>query len=71
MTLTKPNKSEYSETEAAAEIGVTVEELRSLVKSRIVDREEDLGNVPAATYHPPDLVMLRFLVLQRQIPTVA
>ena len=70
MILTRPNKSQYSEAEAAAEIGVTVEELRSLVKSRIVDREEDLGNVPAAIYNPSDLVMLRFLVQRPQLPPI-
>lgn len=66
MILTKPNKSHYSETEAAVEIGVSVDELRSLVKSRIVDKEEDLSNIPQATYQPTDLVLLRFLVNQRQ-----
>ena len=71
MILTKPNKSQYSETEAAAEIGVSVDELRSLIKSRIVDREEDLNNVPAAIYQPPDLVMLRFLAQQRRFPSIA
>ena len=66
MILTKPNKSHYSETEAAVEIGVSVDDLRSLVKSRIVDKEEDLTNIPQATYQPSDLVLLRFLVNQRQ-----
>ncbi len=66
MILTKPNKSQYSETEAASEIGVSVDELRSLVKSRIVDKEEDLNNVPQTTYQPSDLVLLRFLFNQRQ-----
>jgi hypothetical protein len=69
MILTKPTKSHYSEAEAAAALGVTVDELRTLVKSRVVDKEEDQGNVPSATYQPSDLVLLRFLV--RQIPTTA
>ena len=72
MILTKPNKSQYSETEAAVELGVTVDELRSLIKSRIVDREEDLNNVPQTTYQPSDLVLMRFLVQQRQFtPSIA
>ena len=66
MMLTKPNKSQYSEIEAAAEIGVSIDELRSLVRSRIVDKVEDLNNVPQATYQPSDLVLLRFLAQQRQ-----
>ena len=70
MTPIKPIKSHYSEAEAAAEIGVTVDELRSLAESRIVDRE-DLSNVPAATYQPADLVLFRFIVKQRQFQNVA
>ena len=68
MILTKNNKSYYSEAEAAIELGVSVDELRTLVKARIVDKEEDQGNVPSATYQPSDLVLLRFLVAQRQVP---
>ena len=65
MILTKPNKSQYSEAEAAAEIGVSIDELRSLVKSQVVDKEEDLNNVPQAIYQPSDLVLIRFLVQMR------
>jgi hypothetical protein len=71
MILTKTNKSHYSEAEAAVELGVSVEELRALVKTRIVDKEEDQGNVPSATYQPSDLVMLRFIVGQRPVPVNA
>ena len=65
MILTKPNKSQYSETEAAAEIGVSVDELRALIKSHVVDKEEDLNNVPSATFQPSDLVLLRILAKLR------
>ena len=71
MILTKPNKSHYSEAEAAGEIGVSIEELRSLIKSSIVDKEEDLNNVPQTTYQPADLVLMRFLVKQRQFTSSA
>lgn len=67
MILTKPNKSHYSESEAAAEIGVSIDELRSLIKSFVVDREEDLNNVPSATFQPSDLVLLRILAKQRPV----
>jgi hypothetical protein len=69
MILTKTSKSHYSEAEAAAELGVSVDELRSLLKTRIVEKEEDQSNVPSVTYQPSDLVLLRFLVAQRQVPT--
>ena len=65
MIPTKPNKSHYSETEAAAVLGVSVDELRSLIKSRVVEQEEDMTNVPATTFQPSDLVLLRILVQQR------
>lgn len=69
MILNKTNKSHYSEAEAAAEVGVSVEELRSLIKSHIVDREEDLNNVTGAAFQPSDLILLRILVAQhRQFP---
>ena len=71
MTLTKPSKSHYSEAEAASEIGVSVDDLRSLIKSTIVDKEEDLNNVPQTTYQPSDLVLMRFLVMQRQFTSSA
>ena len=69
MILTKPNKSQYSEAEAAAEIGVSIDELRTLIKSHVVDQEEDLKNVPSATFQPSDLVLLR--ILAKQHPTAA
>ena len=65
MIPTKPNKSQYSEAEMAVELGVTVDELRSLITSRIVVQDEDLNNVPRATYNPADLVMFRYLVQER------
>ncbi|HEY3743758.1 MAG TPA: hypothetical protein VGL53_28130 [Bryobacteraceae bacterium] len=68
MILTKPHKSHFSESEAAAEIGVSIDELRSLIKSFVVDREEDLNNVPSATFQPSDLVLLRILAKQRPAP---
>ncbi len=68
MILTKPvTKSQYSEAEAAVELGVTVDELRTLITSRIAQGEEEHNNVPAATYQPSDLVMLRYLVKYQQV----
>jgi hypothetical protein len=68
MTLTKPTtKSQYSEAEVAAEIGVTIDELRTLIKSRIAKGEEEQSNVPAATYQPSDLVMLRYMAKYQQV----
>lgn len=54
-------KSQYSETEAAAELGITVEALRKMIRSHVVDRDEDVGNIPATTFQPSDLLVLRLL----------
>ena len=66
LTLTMPTssragKSQYSETEAAAELGVSVSQLRTMIRSHVVDRDEDLSNVPVTQFHPSDLVILRML----------
>jgi len=61
MTVTRPGKSQYSVAEAAEELGVSVERLRDLIRSHVVDREEDMNNVPVTTFQPSDLLILRLL----------
>ena len=57
----KPAKTQYSEQEAAEELGLSIEQFRTLIKSHIVDNEEDLNNVPVASFHPSDLLVLKLL----------
>lgn len=61
MLVSKPAKAQYSEVEAAEELGVTVDQLRSMIRTHIVEREEDLSNVSIASFQPSDLLLLRFL----------
>ena len=61
MTATRPAKSQYSAVEAAQELGVYVERLRDLIRSHVVEREEDMNNVPGTTFQPSDLLILRLL----------
>ena len=61
MQLTRPSKSQYSETEAAEELGISVVQLRTMIRSHVVDRDEDLNNVPVTTFQPSDLLILRLL----------
>jgi hypothetical protein len=61
MQLTRTGKSQYSETEAAEELGVSTEQLRAMIRSHVVDRDEDLTNVPVTTFQPSDLLILRLL----------
>ena len=62
-TITRrPPKGFYSEMEVAATIGVSVDQLRTLVRRHIVQAEEDLDKIPRAWYQPSDVVLLRLLV---------
>jgi hypothetical protein len=58
---TKPSKGQYSEAESAEELGISVAQLRTMIRSHVVDRDEDLNNVPVTTFQPSDLLILRLL----------
>ena len=60
-TTNPPLKSQYSEVEAAEELGITVTQLRQMIRHHVVDRDEDVSNVPQTSFHPSDLVILRVL----------
>ena len=61
MPATRTGKSQYSESEAAEELGISVAQLRTMIRSHVVDRDEDLDNVPVTTFQPSDLLILRLL----------
>jgi hypothetical protein len=65
----KSSKTQYSEQEAAKELGVTVEELRALIRSHIAETDEDLNNVSVASFHPSDLLILKLLSGVKGSPT--
>lgn len=56
----KTTKIQYSETEAAETLGVSVEELRALVRDHIAAGEES-GNGALMLFHSSDLLVLRIL----------
>jgi hypothetical protein len=58
----KPPKAFFSEPEAARTLGISVDEFRHLVKRYIVDRDEDMTNMPVTTYHASDLLVLKLIV---------
>ena len=64
------NKAQYSETEVAQQLGITVEDLRALIRRHIVIEESDETNVPMTTFQPSDLLVLRLLV-KNHLSTVA
>jgi hypothetical protein len=57
----RPGKGQYSGAEAAEELGISVAQLRTMIRSHVVDRDEDLNNVPVHTFQPSDLLILRLL----------
>jgi len=69
MIATKLSKTQYSEPEAAKELGITVEELRTLVRSHIAESDEDLKNMSVASFHPSDLLVLKLLSGVKGNPT--
>jgi len=54
-------KSQYTEIEAAEELGITLGQLRTMIRSHVLERDEDLNNVPVTTFQPSDLLILRLL----------
>lgn len=65
----KPTKTQYNEQEVAEELGISLDELRSLIRSHIVETDEDLNNVPVASFHPSDLLVLKLLLSAKANPT--
>jgi hypothetical protein len=61
QVTSRPGKGQYSEAEAAEELGISVAQLRTMIRSHVVDRDEDLNNVPVTTFQPSDLLILRLL----------
>jgi hypothetical protein len=67
----KQNKTQYSETEAAQELGFTVDQLRVLIRRHIAETDEDLNHIGIATFHASDLLILKILAGQNGAPTPA
>ncbi len=61
--ISKPvvNKAQYTETEAAQQLGVSIEEFRLLIRRHIVVDEADSSNVPMTSFQPSDLLVLRLM----------
>jgi hypothetical protein len=69
MNRLAPGKCEYTEAETATALGITLEELRVLVRSHVTPNEEDLNNVAVMTFRPSDILMLGLLSGQGLIAT--
>ena len=60
METNNPLKEQYSEQEAAHLLGVSVDELRRLVRTYVV-KDDASANPAVPIYHKADLVLLRVL----------
>ena len=53
-------KLEYTEEEAASALGVSISQLRALVRTHVI-QEEYGADVPIPTFRPTDLLLLKML----------
>ncbi len=67
--FSKPAKSHYSEAEAAAELGVSVDRLRTLIREHIMTKEDEGRNPPVVMFQPSDLLVLKLLSTQASVET--
>lgn len=68
MIPARSAKGPYSVSQAAEVLGVSVDQLRTLIRNHIVEKEEDLANLPVANLQPSDLLVLRLLCAQAANP---
>lgn len=68
QATSRPGKGQYSEAEAAEQLGISVPQLRTMIRSHVVDKDEDLNNVPVHTFQPSDLLILRLLTGKQSGP---
>jgi hypothetical protein len=63
-------KVEYTEEEAASALGISISQLRTLVRTHVI--KEDVGmDVPIPSFRPTDLLLLKMLSeSQPRIPSV-
>jgi hypothetical protein len=71
MLSSRPGKTQFTEVEAAEELGISVLQLRQLIRSHVVESEEDLRNVPIAQFQVSDLLLLRLLTGRMNPATAA
>ncbi len=64
MSTPRPGKGYYNEQQAAAALGISLEQFRVLVRKHILETEDDLANLPITSFQPSDLLLLRLLAGQ-------
>ena len=62
-------KLEYTEDEAASALGISISQLRALVRTHVI-KEEFGADVPIPTFRPTDLLLLKMLAETHSPATV-
>lgn len=62
IATTKPQKTHYSAEEAANHLGVTVDQLHSLIRHHLAVEDGEMSNVVQTQFQASDLLLLRFLI---------
>lgn len=57
----------YTEAEAAAELGLELDELRALAREHLLLSDEEAAGLPHTLYQRSDLLLLRLLAQQRHM----
>ena len=70
MPMPQAGRSQYTEVEAAEELGISVDSLRDIVRKHVVERTEDIQNLPITTFQPSDLLILRLFAGMSTNPTL-
>ena len=68
--MTKAQRTQYSEYEAADVLGISIDQLRGLVRDHIA-KDAHSTDPEAPMYQASDLVVLRFLAGIRSRPSLA
>ena len=61
-------KPQYTEEEAACALGISIGQLRGLVRTHVIKEEVGM-DVPISTFRPTDLLLLKMLAKQAQPTT--
>lgn len=67
MITSRPPRGHYTEAEVARLLDVSLDELRALVRERILGADDDAaGNLSITCYQPSDVLLLRLIVNERK-----
>jgi hypothetical protein len=62
--LSKAGKTHYTESEAAAELEVSVERLRAMIREHILPADDEVCLASSVTFQASDLLVLKWLSLK-------